>query len=102
MKLVHYPVDSLLARKVVVGRNRSYVFFVGERPFFLGFQKQILPEIRHFPILVLVIERDQVRQRMYLSIGARTQVSVQVRLQFIQEDEQFSFIKLSVRLQIRW
>src|SRR5579864_9578158 len=39
---------------------------------------------------------------MYLIIGARTQVSVQVRLQFIQEDEQFSFIKLSVRLQIRW
>ena len=75
--------------------KRVHVFLVGQWTFFLRLQKQILPEVRHFFLFVLVIECNNVGQRSHACIWAGHQIRIQVRLQFEHENQQFRVIELA-------
>ncbi len=96
LEFVHHRVDALLARELPALRQRVEVSLIGERPFGLRLDKQVLPEVRHLLRFVALVKLDDFLQRVHGRLRPQLrQVRVQVGLQFNEQDVQFRIVQFA-------
>src|ERR1700681_2057207 len=67
-ELVHDEVDALGAAEFLIQRQRIEIFFCVERTLLLRLEKNILPEVRHFPVAIAFVELNHIFQTLNRSI----------------------------------
>src|SRR5215216_1710817 len=96
--LLHYRIDPLRARQQVVLTQRGEIGLTRERSFRLGFDHDVLPEVRHLAIAVLLVEGDHIFQRPNRRLWSKSRkVSVQIGFELIQQNFKLGIVKLTRR-----
>ena len=89
--LRRHGVDAVRAGPLLAVRQRRLVLRIGERGRLLGLEEDLLAEVRHLAILVPLVERDQVLERVRRRLRAKArEVRVQVRLELVEQDREFA------------
>src|SRR6478672_5396666 len=84
-------------------RQRVAVLLLGKRSFRLTSNHQLLRKVRHLRSLVLLIESDDVRHRLYRSLRTkRFEIRVQVGLELVQQNLELGVVVLAVRRNVGW
>ena len=79
---VHDSVDPVLTGSPSDRLQSLEIRLVGQRPFRLRLDEQLLTEVRHFPVAVLLVEADDVRERTHRDARRQCcQVRIQVGLE---------------------
>ena len=74
------------AHQILASVERVQVFLAVERSLTLGFNKQVLAEKGHFFLRVLLVERDDLLQRVHRGgVAEQREIRVEVRLQLVEQ-----------------
>ena len=86
----------------MVARQLGAVLRLRQRTFLLRLEHDLLTEVRQLLILVRVVERDHVFQRMHRRGGAEPcEVLVHVGLELVHEHVELRFVELAERGDVR-
>src|SRR5580658_8953705 len=66
-ELVHDKVDAFGATELVIQGQRINILFRAERTLLLRLEKSVLPEIRHLPVAVVLVEVNHILQTLHRS-----------------------------------
>src|ERR1700675_3039581 len=94
-ELIHNEVDALGATEFLIQGQRIEIFFCAERTLLLRLEKNILPEVRHFPFAIAFVELNHIFQTLNRSITTASQIRSKVGLEFIVEDSEFTLVELA-------
>src|SRR6266545_4279512 len=96
--LLQHGVDPFVPREAPAFLQCFEIALLGQRPFLLRLQESLLPEVRHFPLLVLLIELDDVFERVHSRCRSqRGQIGVQVRFELVKQYLPFRLAELAQR-----
>src|SRR5437588_3942870 len=97
----HHCVNALRLRERLAGLERLDVGGVCERAFGLGLREKLLAEEGHLPVLVLVVEVNQVFERArVIARGKRGEVLVEVCLELEEQNVELRRVYLTVRREV--
>src|SRR4029078_11902974 len=96
--LGHYSIDSFSARHAVIPCKRCDVLLLSERAFLLRLKHYLRTKPLQLPILVTLIEIDDVLERFHRRLGAeRCEIRVEICLEFVKQNFELGVIEFSKR-----
>ena len=94
--LRHHRVDAERARHPTILRQLLQILCARQRSLLLGHRHDFLAEVGKLLILVRLVERDDLFQRMHRRGGAEPRkIRVQIRFEFIEKDVELAVVELA-------